>query len=127
MSVGPTSYLVNKLLDLAFRNVAWTPPAIVYVKGHVGDPGAAGANNASTQTTRYATSWAAAVSGLINISGTPEITLIGTETISHVSYWDASTGGNCMWTAAASVAKAGAANDIIRITTAQLGFTGIAA
>lgn len=127
MSVGPTSYLVNKLLDLAFRNVAWTPPAIVYVKAHVGDPGAAGAANASTQTTRYATSWAAAVSGLINISGTPEVTLIGTETISHVSYWDAPTGGNCMWTAQASVSKAGSANDIIRITTAQLGFTGIAA
>ncbi|AKF14886.1 head protein [Mycobacterium phage MOOREtheMARYer] len=129
MSVGPTAYLVNKLLDLAFRNVAWTPPAIVYVRGHVGDPGAAGTANASTQTTRYATSWAAAASGLINISGTPEITLIGTETISHVSYWDSPTNGagNCLWTAQASVAKAGAANDIIRITTAQLGFTGLAA
>ncbi|AKF14461.1 hypothetical protein SEA_FLAGSTAFF_24 [Mycobacterium phage FlagStaff] len=127
MSVGPTAYLVNNLLNLAFRNVAWTPPAIVYVRGHTGDPGAAGTANASTQTTRYATSWAAAVSGLINISGTPEITLISGETISHVSFWDAATGGNCLWTAQASVAKAGVANDIIRITSTQLGFTGLAA
>ena len=127
MAVGPTAFLTNKLLDLAFRNVAWTPPAIVYVRAHTGDPGATGVANASAQTTRYATSWAAAASGLINISGTPEITLNASETITHVSYWDAPTGGNCMWTAQASVSKAGVANDIIRITTAQLGFTGLAA
>lgn len=127
MSVGPTLYLVNKWLDHSFRNVIWTPPAIVYFKGHVGDPGAAGANNPSAQTTRYAISWAAASGGLINLTGTPELTLNATETITHGSIWDAPTGGNCLWTAQATVAKGGVANDIIRLTGFQLGITGIAA
>lgn len=129
MAVGPTTYLVNKLLDLTFRNVAWTPPAIVYVKMHTGDPGATGANAASAQTTRIATSWTAAASGLINISGTPENTLNATETISHVSFWDSAgpAGGNCLWTAQATASKSGASQDIIRITSVQLGFTGLAA
>lgn len=127
MSVGPTQYLVNKLLDHAFRNVVWTPPSIVYFKGHTGDPGATGANNASAQTTRYAVSFSTAASGLILLSGTPELTLNATETISHGSIWDAPTAGNCLWTAAAMVSKGGVATDIIRLTSLQLGFTGLAA
>lgn len=129
MSVGPTAYLVNKLLDHAFRNVVWTPPAIVYFKGHIGDPGAVGANNASAQTTRYAISFSAAASGLILLSGTPELTLNASETISHGSIWDGAgpAGGNCLWTTQATVAKGGVATDIIRLTSFQLGFTGLAA
>jgi hypothetical protein len=127
MSVGPTSYLVNKLLDHAMRNVAWTPPAIVYFKAHLGDPGATGANNPSAQTTRYATTFAAAASGLILLSNNPEVVLTASETISHGSLWDAPTAGNCLWTAAATVSKGGVATDIIRLTGLQLGFTGLAA
>ena len=62
------------------------------------------------------------------MTGTPEITLNATETISYGSLWDTAgpAGGNCLWTAQASVAKGGAALDIIRITALQLGFTGLA-
>ena len=127
MSVGPTQYLVNKLLDHAMRNVVWTPPAIIYFKAHLGDPGATGANNASAQTTRYALTWAVAASGLILMSNNPELTLNASETISHGSIWDAPTAGNCLWTAAATVSKGGVATDIIRLTSLQLGFTGLAA
>jgi hypothetical protein len=127
MSVGPTTFLVNKLLDLSFRNVAWTPPTIVYFKGHIGDPGAAGANNPAASATRIAVSFSAAASGLILLSGTPELTLTAAETISHGSLWDASTAGNCLWTAQATVSKGGVIGDIIRLTGFQLGFTGLAA
>ena len=127
MSVGPTQYMVNKVLDHVFRNVTYTPPAIVSFRGHTGDPGATGANNASAQTTRYATTFAAAASGLILLSGNPELTLNATETISHGSLWDAPTGGNCLWTAQATVSKGGVSGDIIRLTSFQLGFTGLAA
>ena len=126
MSVGPTQYLVNKLLDHAFRNVVWTPPALVYFKGHTGDPGATGILAPSAQTTRYATTFAAAASGLILLSGNPELTLNASETISHGSLWDAATAGNCLWTAQAAVAKGGVSGDIIRLTSLQLGFTGLA-
>ena len=127
MSTGPTAYLVNKMLDHAMRNVIYTPPAIVYFKGHTGDPGAAGAGNPSAQTTRYAVTFAAAASGLILLSGNPELTLTASETISHGSLWDGATAGNCLWTFQAAVAKGGVAGDIIRLTSLQLGFTGLAA
>lgn len=127
MSVGPTQYLVNKLLDHTFRGVTYTPPSTVYFKGHTGDPGATGSNNASAQTTRYAVTWAVAASGLILMSNNPELTLNASETISHGSIWDAATAGNCLWTAAATVSKGGVSGDIIRLTSLQLGFTGLAA
>lgn len=127
MAVGPTAYLVNKLLDHTFRGVAWTPPTIVYFRGHKGDPGAVGNSNASAQATRVAVGFAAAAAGAIALAGSPEMTLNATETISHGSIWDAATGGNCLWTAEATVSKGGAAGDIIRLTSMQFGITGLAA
>lgn len=129
MSVGPTAYTVNKVLDHVFRNVVWTPPAVVYFKAHIGDPGAVGAANAAAVTTRIAVSFAAAAAGLINLSGSPELTLTATENISHGSIWDSAgpAGGNCLWTAAASVVKGGVAGDIIRLTSMQFGIAGLAA
>lgn len=129
MAVGPTLFLVNKLLDHTFRGVLWTPPTVVYFKGATGDPGVAGAANPSAQTGRIAVSFAAAAAGLINLSGSPEITLNATETITHGSLWDTAgpAGGNCLWTAAATVQKGGAAGDIIRLTSMQFGITGLAA
>ncbi|QFG06028.1 head protein [Mycobacterium phage Mercurio] len=127
MSVGPTAYTVNKVLDHVFRNVVWTPPTVVYFKAHVGDPGATGAANAAASATRIAVGFAAAAAGLINLSGTPELTLTATENVSHGSIWDAATNGNCLWTAAASVVKGGVSGDIIRLTSMQFGIGGLAA
>ncbi|AYB70574.1 hypothetical protein SEA_SERENDIPITOUS_32 [Mycobacterium phage Serendipitous] len=127
MTVGITAYLANKLLDHVGRNVAYTPPAVVYAKAHLTDPGATGANGASAQATRLALSFAAAASGSMSANTTPEWTLNATETIAYVSFWDAPTGGNCLWTAAASVSKGGVSGDIIRIATDTLAFSPIAA
>lgn len=127
MTVGITAYLANALLNHVGRNVAYTPPTTVYAKAHTGDPGATGANAASAQTTRLALSFAAAASGNMSANTTPEWTLNATETITHVSFWDASTGGNCLWTAAATVSKGGVNGDIIRIVTDTLAFNPLAA
>ncbi|ORA23391.1 phage tail fiber protein [Mycobacterium aquaticum] len=126
MPYGVSSYLANKLLDHTFRNIAYTPPATVYAKMHTGDPGAAGTANASSVATRYACSWNAAASGSIAMNNTPEHTLGASETIAGVSFWDASTGGNFLYSAAASVSKGGTSGDIIRINTNSIGFTPIA-
>lgn len=126
MAVGITTYLANALLNHVGRNVAYTPPATVYAKAHTGDPGATGTLAPSAQTTRLALSFAAAASGSMSANTTPEWTLNATENISHVSFWDAPTGGNCLWTAAASVAKGGVSGDIIRISTDTLSFSPIA-
>lgn len=127
MAVGLSSYLANALLNHAFRNTAYTPPTAIYMRGHTGDPGPAGTSNASAQTTRYATTWAAASGGAIALSNAPELVLNATETISHVSFWDAASGGNFLFSAAASVSKGGVSGDIIRLTSQPISFMPIAA
>ncbi|AEN79883.1 hypothetical protein SEA_PURGAMENSTRIS_23 [Mycobacterium phage Purgamenstris] len=124
---GISATLANELLDHAFRNSVWTPPVTVYAKLHTGDPGADGTAAPSAQTTRVACTWAAATGGAIALSNTPEFTLNATETITHVSFWTAATGGVFLASAAASVAKGGVSGDIIRIQTAPISFTGLAA
>ncbi|QOP66498.1 hypothetical protein PBI_MINIMAC_23 [Mycobacterium phage MiniMac] len=127
MAYGISTYLANKLLDHAFRNVVYTPPTAIYARLHLGDPGAAGTSNVSALTTRIATTFAAAASGIIAISNTPEFTLNATETIVGVSFWDASSGGNFLYSVQASVSKGGASGDIIRLATNTLGLSPIAA
>lgn len=127
MAVGITSYLANKLLDHAFRNVAYTPPTAIYMRGHTGDPGASGTANASAQTTRYATTWAAASSGAIALAANVELTLNASETLTHTSFWDASTGGNCLFTSQATVSKGGVSGDIIRLISQPVSFSPLAA
>lgn len=127
MAWGISTYLANKVLDHICRNVAYTPPATVYAKMHTGDPGAAGTANASSVATRYACAFNAAASGSITQSNTPEHTLGGTETIAGVSFWDASTGGNFLWSSQATATKSGASGDIIRINTDTLALGPLAA
>lgn len=79
---------------------SYTAPAAVYIKLHTGDPGAAGTSNASANTTRQAATFGAASSGAIALTNTPSWATwaAGTETITDISCWDASTSGNCLWT-----------------------------
>lgn len=125
MATGISSFLANELLDHAFRNSSWTPPATVYAQAHSGDPGAAGTANVA-ETTRQAIAFSAAASGSISNSSTPEFTLTGTRTVSHVSYWTAASGGNFLASVAASASKSGTSGDIIRVNTAAISFTPIA-
>jgi hypothetical protein len=110
------------------RGVAFTAPTATYVKLHVGDPGAAAASNASAVTTRVAVTHSAAASGAIAITGTnPSFSMTTTETLTHVSYWDASTAGNFLWSAALTASKAVANGDTFTLNSSALSLTPLAA
>jgi hypothetical protein len=97
MSIG--DYLETRILDAVFRNVSLAVAAN-YVKLHIGDPGEAGTSNASASTTRKVASWAAASAGTIATNTTltwSGADLTATETLTHISVWDASTAGNHLW------------------------------
>ncbi len=112
MAVGLAASVANAILDALCRSVAWTEPAAFYVKLHIGDPGAAGASNAAGETTRQPVTFSAAASGAITNSADVTWTAVSTtETYSHVSYWDASTAGNFIGSAALSASKAVDAGD----------------
>lgn len=116
-----SNYAENKILDHATGEAAWTMPTTVYVKLHTGDPGEAATSNAATETTRKSASWAAASSGSIATDATLEWTNVAsTETYTHWSLWDASTGGNALWTGALSSSAAVTAGDTFQITSLTL-------
>jgi hypothetical protein len=116
-----SNYAENKILDHVTGEAAWTMPTTVYVKLHTGDPGEAATSNAATETTRKAASWSAASSGSIATDATIEWTNVSTtETYSHWSLWDASSGGNALWTGALSASAAVTAGDTFQITSLTL-------
>ncbi len=92
MSVGQSAVHANAILDTMRGNAmaAFTP----YLKLHTGDPGAAGAANASAETDRVLLVFAAPANG----STTAAVAAwagwnVGTENITHVSLWTLAAGG----------------------------------
>lgn len=135
MAVGfsGTNYL-NKALDVlgngASAGTTFTALAGSYIKLHTGDPGSAGANNAAVgSTTRVAQGFAAASGGSKAGNGTAPVWTNGgtSETISHVSLWDASTAGNFILSGALSASKAWASTDTLTLTSITVAFTPVAA
>jgi phage gp29-like protein len=70
----------------------------VYVKLHVGDPGANGTSNAATETTRKVVSFGAASTGQIlsdaDISWT---NIAGSQDATHFTAWDNISAGNFLF------------------------------
>lgn len=129
MTVGlSTANLANKILDHLRGGTAWTQPSGLHVKLHTGDPGATGASNASAVTTRSQATFSAASSGAIALTGTnPSWSMTASETISHISVWDASTSGNFLWSAALASAKSVVNGDTLTLTTLGLSQAPLAA
>ena len=127
MTVGlAATTLANNWLNM-LRATAFTAPAATYIKLHTADPGAAGATAASAVTTRQAATFSAASAGAIALSNSPSFTMTTTETISHISVWDASSAGNFLWSAALTTSKSVVNTDTLTFTTLGVSLTPIAA
>jgi hypothetical protein len=111
----------NKMLDAWAGRAAYTQTD-VYVKLHLGDPGAAGTSNAATNTTRQqATFGAGAATGTISNTVAIEWTGVSTtETYTHVSFWSASSGGTFKGSDDLSTSAAVTAGDTFRIPIGDL-------
>ena len=97
MAHGLSAYLCNSWLDALANNTSYAV-AQVYIKLHVGDPGAAGTANAATETTRKAASFGVAVAGAINSDADISWTNIaGSQDASHFTAWDNLTVGNFLF------------------------------
>ena len=127
MAVGlAATTLANNWLNMV-RAVAFTAPAGTFIKLHTADPGAAGATAASAVTTRQSATFGAAAAGVITMSNAPAFAMTATETISHISVWDAATVGNLLWTAALTTAKAVVNTDTLTFTSVTLSLAPLAA
>lgn len=115
----------NKMLDAWAGRTTYTANAAVYVKLHLGDPGAAGTSNAAANTTRQAVTFgSAAATGAISNTAAVEWTNVSnTETYSHISCWTASTAGTFLGSDDLSSTAAVTAGDTFRIPIGDLDIT----
>lgn len=121
MTAGLSSTQAAAILNI-YRATNITAPANVFLKVHTGDPGSAGTANASAETTRKQLAFAAPAAGS---SAAPAVSwtpwAAGTETITHVSIWDASTAGNFLQSGALAASKTVTNGDTLNVTvTASL-------
>jgi len=127
MTVGfATTGLVNKWLNM-LNGTAFTAPTGIYATLHTGDPGVAGTTNPSAVTTRSAVTFSTASGGALALSNTPSFTMTTTETITHVSYWDAASSGNFLWSAVLTTSKSVSATDVLQLTSVGVSLSPLAA
>lgn len=126
MTVGVSTYLANNWLNM-LRGTAFTAPTGTYVKLHTGDPGAAGTANASAVTTRNAVTFTASTTGSLALNTIGSFSATATETLTHISVWDASTAGNFLWSSALTASKAVNNGDTFTMNSVALPMTPIAA
>jgi hypothetical protein len=97
MATGLSSYTADKFLD-ALGNATAFSVADVYIKLHVGDPGANGTSNPATETTRKVVTFAAAANGSIASDLAATWTNIaGSQDATHFTAWDNLTAGNFLF------------------------------
>ena len=122
MPTGLSSTVANAILDAYCRSAAWTEPAEFWVKLHVGDPGSAGTANAATETARKQITFSNATGGTITNSAQVQWLSypVGTDTISHVSFWDASTGGAFIGSDALATNRTPASGDTVTLAAGDL-------
>lgn len=113
---------LNKALNAVTGRANYTASAAVYAKLHTGLPGDTGTSNASSDTLRKLVAWAAPSGGAIASSAAVSWTLAlsGGETLSHVSYWDALTSGNCIGWAALGATAAMVNGEVFTLSSGGL-------
>jgi len=129
MAVGmSTANLANKVLDGITRTGTFPTAGTLFVRLHTGDPGAAGTANSSAVTTRSAATFGSAASGgVATMTNTPSWSMTTTETISHISLWDASSGGNFLWSGALTASKSVSNSDTLNLSSLTIALTPLAA
>lgn len=97
MAEGLSVYLCNAWLDALGNNTSFAVVQ-VYVKLHVGAPGALGTANPATETTRKAASFGVAASGVLTSNDALTWTNIaGSQDANHFTCWDSLTAGNFLF------------------------------
>lgn len=125
MTVGLSTTHAHAILNI-YRGTTYTATD-VYVRLHTGDPGASGTANASAETTRKQLTFAAPSAGSMaatQVSWTSWAA--GTETVTHVSLWTASTAGTFLQSGALSASKTVENGDTLNVTVTA-AYTPIAA
>lgn len=127
MAVGTSQFLNNAWLNtIKSTGVSFNVAGNIFVQLHTANPGTIGTTSVSSVTTRPSITFTTATTGVLNSSSSPSWTnWAGTngEVISHVSFWDASTAGNFLWSAALTANKTINTGDTFTLSSASLTIT----
>jgi hypothetical protein len=119
MATGLSTYTANKFLD-ALGNATAFSVTDVYIKLHVGDPGANGTSNPATETTRKVVTFGAASNGSIaSDSAATWTNIAGSEDATHFTSWDNLTAGNFLFSGTVT-SNPYTAGDTVTIASAAL-------
>lgn len=133
---GKSTYLQGKVLDDLFGISSFSPPGILYVGLHKGDPTDAGSGGAEVSGGSYsreavtndATEWSRTGSVVTNDNdvdfgtATADWGTSGDE-VTHVTVWDASTSGNLLYSAPLTAPRIILNGDPVKFVAGQLQFT----
>lgn len=115
------NFAENEIADWLGANGAPSSVTNVYAQLHTGAPGEDGTANAATETTRVEVTFDAASGGAVALTATASWTTVSTtETITHLSVWDASTNGNHLFNLTLDSSVALTAGDDLDLTAATL-------
>lgn len=122
MATGWAPGIAEDILD-ALGNAGSFTISEVWIKLHVGDPGAAGTSNAATETTSKQASFGAASGGaMANDAALTWTAVAGSEDFTHFSAWTASSAGTFLFSGTIT-ANAVTAGDTFTIPTGDLDLT----
>lgn len=130
MTVGISSANLATPWLNTIRGVNMTAPTATYVKLHTADPGAAGAAAAAAgSTTRVVATFAAPSGNAITLTGSQPLWTNGgtSETLTHVSVWDAVSTGNFLFSAAVTVSQPWASGNTFTLMSLSMSLSPIAA
>lgn len=128
MTVGMSATNLANVILSWLGGTAETAPSALYVALHTADPGSAGTTSASTVTTRSQLALGTPSAGSVDKTSTdPSWSMTATETISHLSVWDASTSGNFLLSVALTTSKDVVDGDTLKLTSFTAALTPIAA
>ena len=118
------NWLETQLLDKCFNAGAFAGVSTAYVKLHSSDPGEDCSSGAFGDTTRAPATFGAASGNMVsNDADVTWTNLSAGGTISHISIWDNSTGGNPYWYGALTASKTVNSGDTFKILNGDLDIT----
>lgn len=135
---GASTYTKNNILKALLQGTALPLPAGTYISLHTADPGATGANEATTAAWPAYVRRKAEASGAMGSGWTTPTAGVSTNTnqltypandgasivtVTHFAIWDALSGGNCLDSAALTTSRALAVGDILVFDTSSLSVT----
>lgn len=130
MAVSVNATIANRWLDYIRGTAPTALTGSIFVQLHTGNPGTAGTTSVSSTTTRQSCTFGAASNAsntsTISLTNTPAWTSwAGTngESVTYVSFWDASTAGNFLFSAVLGSAVTVNTGNTLTLSSASLAIT----